>query len=1203
MVVRLASLRASASLNAADYSRGAAQVDAANRKMQQGQAGVASTMTQTRTRTAETASAFDRYRQRLDPTYRAQQNLTTGLDRLNAALAKGQITVRQHATLVGQLQQRYGSAATQMTTLQRATTGLTQSVSGLNTAVTGLVVGFAAFSLVGVGRDVIETALAFERIDKTLVAATGSAELAGAEMKLLRAQAEELGLDLRSSALEFAKLAAAAKGTTLEGQGARDIFRAISEASVTLSLSSEQTAGALTAIQQIISKGTVSSEELRGQLGERLPGAFQIAARAMDVSTAKLGKMLQAGEVISDDFLPKFAVELRKTFADALPDAVNSAQSAFNRFGNSVNDLKLELARSGFLDAVVDAMKDIRDVMVDPGFHAGIREFGAGIKSAFAFIIDNSELLLRIASAYIGARVGRLGGPAGAAIGGVLGFVGPDGISAISKGGSEGGYAYSKTGIPPLSQQKPLGDQFSQRPGSSVNDRLFGGSSSQRPQYSVAPLEVLEKETAQVKKTNEAINSGNKARDTAAAKIERQLQQEQDFQNKINRDFKDYVLGLEQEAVLAGMTVEERRKEESLLRGMTILNRFLTDQEKQRILTALELADARAKEVEALEQQQQKLEENVTFIRDEAADAFEAIFTNGKDGVDEFIDYWKQRFIRLLAELAAEALVSPIIVPIIQSIGGLFGGGGGVGGIGANFGASGPGGLGNLTSSLGGLSKSLDSFGRSLDIQGFKPSSGTPEMLRLDAQGLFGTETFLSDVFGGALGGIGIGSTVAGLTGGNSVGGAVGGLVGGALGSFLGPIGSMVGGAIGGFLGGLFGPKPSNQAAFLEFDEFGNRKQIPYSKTTPETLGAVNSAADQLQGVVKALEQTGTKFTDRVTKIVLGVRDPTHISFASGRNIDTAVGDPNAAALGAIKALLETAIFTSTTVQKIANTSFDSLEALTTALDFAINTYDKIAQAKPALTATEQAMEDLTKGLESARRETVRYGLSIEALNAGATKLFNFDIATQIQQIVDPVGAALSEFERGAAARLRVARGLGGDLVQVEKLNALEREAVLKQAGSQSVSSLKSLINDIEFGGLSLGVAPEQQYFSALSAYNQARTAALENRSPEAIQEFETQARSFLPIAQSFLGVSTRFADVRSGILQTARDLGTPNLDPNTSAIIAATLAGSTQVVEAVKNNTDETKGLRGEFKELSGYLRTFFGQISNGQFKLPNAA
>jgi tape measure domain-containing protein len=1193
-------------LNAADYSRGAAQVDAANRKMQQGQAGVASTMTQTRTRTAETASAFDRYRQRLDPTYRAQQNLTTGLDRLNAALAKGQITVRQHATLVGQLQQRYGSAATQMTTLQRATTGLTQSVSGLNTAVTGLVVGFAAFSLVGVGRDVIETALAFERIDKTLVAATGSAELAGAEMKLLRAQAEELGLDLRSSALEFAKLAAAAKGTTLEGQGARDIFRAISEASVTLSLSSEQTAGALTAIQQIISKGTVSSEELRGQLGERLPGAFQIAARAMDVSTAKLGKMLQAGEVISDDFLPKFAVELRKTFADALPDAVNSAQSAFNRFGNSVNDLKLELARSGFLDAVVDAMKDIREVMTDPGFHAGIREFGAGIKSAFAFIIDNSELLLRIASAYIGARVGRLAGPAGAAAGAALGFIGPDGAAAFSQGGAEGGYAFAKTGVPPIrQQQQPLGNQFSQRPGSSVNDRLFGGNSSQRPQYSVAPLEVLEKETSQIKKTNEAISSGNKARDTAAAKLERQLQQQQDVQNKINRDFKDYVLGLEQEAVLAGMTVEERRKEESLLRGMTILNRFLTEQEKERILTALELADARAKEVEALEQQQQKLEENVTFIRDEAADAFEAIFTNGKDGVDEFIDYWKKRFIRLLAELAAEALVSPIIVPIIQSIGGLFGGGGGAtGGLGANFGASGPGGLGNLTGTLGSLSKSVDSLGQSLGLQGFKPSAGTPEMLRLDAQGLFGTETFLSDVIGGALGGIGIGSSVAGLTGGNSVGGAVGGLVGGALGSFLGPIGSALGAAVGGFLGGLFGGKPTNATAAINFDAKGRQTAVPNpGKETAETRGAINNAAAQIEGVQKALEEVGTVFNDRLTSIAIGVRDPSYIQFASGKLLRTPVGDPNALALAAIKELLRTADYASASIATVAKIQFSSLEELVNALDFVVNTYDVIANARPALTATEQAMKDLTFGLEKARKEAESLGLSVSKLNAGATKLFDFDIAVQIQSITDPVAAALTDFERGAAARLRVAKELGANIVNVERLNALEREAILKQAGSQSVSSLKSLINDIEFGGLSLGVAPEQQYFSALSAYNQARTAALENRSPEAIQEFETQARSFLPIAQSFLGVSTRFADVRSGILQTARDLGTPNLDPNTSAIIAATLAGSTQVVEAVKNNTDETKGLRGEFKELAAYIRTLFGQIANGQFKLPNAA
>ena len=81
---------------------------------------------------------------------------------------------------------------------------------------------------------------------------------------------------------------------------------AVSKAATTLGLSSSEADGALLAVSQMMSKGTVQAEELRGQLGERLPGAFQIAARAMGVSTSELGKMLEAGQVIAEDFLPQY---------------------------------------------------------------------------------------------------------------------------------------------------------------------------------------------------------------------------------------------------------------------------------------------------------------------------------------------------------------------------------------------------------------------------------------------------------------------------------------------------------------------------------------------------------------------------------------------------------------------------------------------------------------------------------------------------------------------------------------------------------------------------------------------------------------------------------------------------------------------------------------------------------------------------------
>jgi tape measure domain-containing protein len=59
---------------------------------------------------------------------------------------------------------------------------------------------------------------------------------------------------------------------------------------------------ALVATAQVFSKGKVSAEELRQQIGERLPGAFTIFADAMGISTRELDEMLERGEVRLSSF-------------------------------------------------------------------------------------------------------------------------------------------------------------------------------------------------------------------------------------------------------------------------------------------------------------------------------------------------------------------------------------------------------------------------------------------------------------------------------------------------------------------------------------------------------------------------------------------------------------------------------------------------------------------------------------------------------------------------------------------------------------------------------------------------------------------------------------------------------------------------------------------------------------------------------------
>ena len=213
-------------------------------------------------------------------------------------------------------------------------------------------------SALGVLTQSVQAKTAIEAIDRSLLAATGTAEAGRREFAFVREEVDRLGLSLQDAGRDFSQLAAAAKDTKIEGQGTRDIFTAVGETMTVLGRSADDTRGAMRALVQVISKGTVQAEELRGQIGERIPGAFQIMARALGVTTIGLNKMLELGQVLAEDALPKFARELRKTFSAGLADAMTSTRASLNRFSTAVFETKA-LIGEGLAPVVADIATDL----------------------------------------------------------------------------------------------------------------------------------------------------------------------------------------------------------------------------------------------------------------------------------------------------------------------------------------------------------------------------------------------------------------------------------------------------------------------------------------------------------------------------------------------------------------------------------------------------------------------------------------------------------------------------------------------------------------------------------------------------------------------------------------------------------------------------------------------------------------------------
>jgi tape measure domain-containing protein len=189
---------------------------------------------------------------------------------------------------------------------------------------------------------VLETTIKFEAMRKAIDFASGSAEMGNKNFEFIRQTAQKLGLDLRGAVEGYKTFASAANLAGQSSQETNRQFAAVAKAAQVMGLSAEDTKGAFLALGQMMSKGNVQAEELRGQLGERLVGAFGIAAKAMGVTTGELNKMLQKGQVLAADFLPKFATELENTFGKGNTQVTTLAASQ-NRFNSSIDQLILAI--------------------------------------------------------------------------------------------------------------------------------------------------------------------------------------------------------------------------------------------------------------------------------------------------------------------------------------------------------------------------------------------------------------------------------------------------------------------------------------------------------------------------------------------------------------------------------------------------------------------------------------------------------------------------------------------------------------------------------------------------------------------------------------------------------------------------------------------------------------------------------------------
>jgi tape measure domain-containing protein len=138
---------------------------------------------------------------------------------------------------------------------------------------------------------------------------------------------------------QFTQLTASVKGAGGNVRDAEKAFIGVASGIRGTGGSLEQLDSALTATSQVFSKGKVSAEELRQQIGERLPGAFSLFAKALDMTPQELDKALEKGQVSLQDF-QLFAEKLFLEYGESAKILADGPDAAGDRLKTQLAELK-----------------------------------------------------------------------------------------------------------------------------------------------------------------------------------------------------------------------------------------------------------------------------------------------------------------------------------------------------------------------------------------------------------------------------------------------------------------------------------------------------------------------------------------------------------------------------------------------------------------------------------------------------------------------------------------------------------------------------------------------------------------------------------------------------------------------------------------------------------------------------------------------
>lgn len=239
-------------------------------------------------------------------------------------------------------------------------------------AAAGIGISFAGVA--GVITGAVKAAVEFESITRKLQNTLGPQGAAGA-LQFTKGLADQLGLSYRQLSNDFGSFTAAASAAGVPLEQQRAVFQAVAKAGQALGLSGDDVSGSLLAIQQIASKGVVSFEELREQLGTRLPIAIAATAKGLGIGQQQLIKLVESGKLTSQEFFPALTKGLNQLTAGA--GGVETSAQQFQKLGNAWEELQVAFGDS-LVPTIVEQVKTLTQALKGIGVVLEANQVGLG---------------------------------------------------------------------------------------------------------------------------------------------------------------------------------------------------------------------------------------------------------------------------------------------------------------------------------------------------------------------------------------------------------------------------------------------------------------------------------------------------------------------------------------------------------------------------------------------------------------------------------------------------------------------------------------------------------------------------------------------------------------------------------------------------------------------------------------------------------